>query len=590
MKSIFFTTVNARKFSFAVAVFMLFSFFSLPVSAKSKSKTKKTEPPPVEYDASAEAVNLKLPPRKGAFPSVSENVLAEVENGSPQSLKNALSVLKKDAASYEEDELILVNVACSLMNIVWPSETYIFDAPPVTEKNAYTGAIDSARQGVYDSSTGNTDFLTIVLPSVVLVTSEARSDYYAEAEEALKSALKLRKDSVLANYLLGLLYKRMQNYESAKTFLKKAHEGTENNLETGMALIQTMLSLGQNEAAYTGVKKLLESNPQNKALLKLTADTAYENGDLTGAEQYVARVLQQEPDNTKYILFRAKILVSKNEYIKAASLLDVYARTDTKARDYLVLRAKVQKDWNRNITAATKTLEEALSLYPDDREIILAAASLAGETGNTIAGKNASQLVDQILAEEGDNMTALQIQINEMVKNKKWNEAYKSSSSLLKLKNRPEDAVFTHIEICISSGRKDEAWKLASGLYSSNPSDENVLQAYISVLVATGRNGEAQRLINQLMSSGSGKLKSFLYYQKSFLDSGEDAILADLRSSLTANPRNRDALYRLYQIYYAKKEYRKAQYYLKQVVALSPADESLLAKNRELTNLVQGAK
>ncbi|MBP5283425.1 MAG: hypothetical protein J6Y93_02020, partial [Treponema sp.] len=176
------------------------------------------------------------------------------------------------------------------------------------------------------------------------------------------------------------------------------------------------------------------------------------------------------------------------------------------------------------------------------------------------------------------------------VKNRKWNEAYKSSSSLLKLKNRPEDAVFTHIEICISSGRKDEAWKLASGLYSSNPSDENVLQAYISVLVATGRNGEAQRLINQLMSSGSGKLKSFLYYQKSFLDSGEDAILADLRSSLTANPRNRDALYRLYQIYYAKKEYRKAQYYLKQVVALSPADESLLAKTRELTNIVQGAK
>ena len=81
-------------------------------------------------------------------------------------------------------------------------------------------------------------------------------------------------------------------------------------------------------------------------------------------------------------------------------------------------------------------------------------------------------------------------------------------------------------------------------------------------------------------------MKSCLYYEKSFLEGSEEAVLVDLRSSLTANPRNKDALFRLYQIYYNKKEWRKAQYYLKQVVALSPSDDSLIKLNSELETLL----
>ncbi|MCI6323077.1 tetratricopeptide repeat protein, partial [Treponema porcinum] len=66
----------------------------------------------------------------------------------------------------------------------------------------------------------------------------------------------------------------------------------------------------------------------------------------------------------------------------------------------------------------------------------------------------------------------------------------------------------------------------------------------------------------------------------------ENAALSDLRSSLIANPRNSDALFRLYQIYFDKKDYRKAQYYLKQVVALNPNDEEFHRLNDELTLLL----
>ena len=285
-------------------------------------------------------------------------------------------------------------------------------------------------------------------------------------------------------------------------------------------------------------------------------------------------------------MFRARILIQKNDYIRAASLLDVYGRSDGEGRDYLLLRAKVQKEWNRNLTAAASTIEKALTLYPDDSEIILAAAAISAETGVKIGGVSAVELADKILAKDPKNVQALTIRVNELVRRKQWQEAYRASSNLRQIASSSQFSVHTHIDICLEAGRKDEAWQIASNLYSQSPKDEQVIQSYIKVLVATDRRSEVSRLIGQILPSATSKMKSFLYYERSFLASSEDAVLVDLRSSLTANPRNRDALFRLYKIYYNKKEYRKAQYYLKQVVALSPNDDSLLKLNSELETLL----
>ena len=123
-------------------------------------------------------------------------------------------------------------------------------------------------------------------------------------------------------------------------------------------------------------------------------------------------------------------------------------------------------------------------------------------------------------------------------------------------------------------------------LYTSFPDDENAQSSYIKVLVSTNQKNSALQLITKLLSSASQKMKSFLYYERSFLSGTEDAVLSDLRSSLTANPRNKDALYRLYEIYYQKKDWRRAQYYLKQVVALDPSNSVLLKKNSALDSLL----
>lgn len=539
-----------------------------------------------EYEADpSDAVSIAMPDRinRSYFGTVSPQILENVEIGSPDSLKTAISQLKNQSG---ETEKVLLYVTTSVLQIAWPSEAGQVSVAEVSVSNAYTGAIASARDGIYDSSTGNTDFLTKVLPSLVLITSDTRSDYYEQAKADLMSALQDRSDSVLANYLLGTLYKRTEHYADAVDCFAKTASLAPNCYEASYALAKTTLQTGDAQAAFEQTQKLLQQNSAGVDVLKLSAESAFAAGDLDAAEQYVARVLQQESDNADYVLFRAKILVLKGDYIKAASLLDVYARTNTENRDYLILRAKVQKDWNRNNTAAVGTVERALQLYPDDTELMLTAAELASQTGQKIGGKTAGELAEYILATDANNISALQIQIAQLQHTRRYAEAYKASSDLLALKNVPADAVHTHIAICLASNHTDEAWRLASNLYNDNAADETVLQTYIHVLVATRRTQEASRLIAQQLPSASSRMKSFLYYERSFISQGEDAVLSDLRSSLTANPRNKDALMRLYQIYYGKKEYRKAQYYLKQVVALSPSDEDVLALDKELSRLL----
>ncbi|MBQ9207040.1 MAG: tetratricopeptide repeat protein [Treponema sp.] len=570
--------------------FAFICIFFILLSSISAKKAKKSDSNQASSAAdSSQPVKISVPERKNLsyFGEIDSVILSYVENGSPENLRLAISLLKRNKENMTEQEQVLHYIAVSIMQMCWKKQNFTEPTTGQNFKNNYTGSISSSKNGIYDPFVNPTDFLTFALPSLVLAVSETRTDYYEQALQSLKSALILNPSSAFANYLLGILYTRTGYFKEANESFGYAYDLAGSCYETSYAFADSFMAISDPASAFAMSEKLLQSYPQDKNLLKLCAESAFASEDYTTAELYVSRVLQIEPENSYYLLFRARILVKKGEYIRAASLLDAYAKKDSSSRDYLVLRFAVQKNWNKNISAATATIENALVLYPEDSEIILSAASLASETGSKIAGKSGEELADQILANDSGNFEALQIKISSMVAARKWNEAYKASSELIKKENIPRSVLFTHIKICLSDNKKDEAWRYASNLYNENSTDEEVVQSYIDVLVSTKRNAEALHLINQLIPTSAARMKSFLYYERSFLASGENAVLADLRSSLTANPRNKDSLFRLYQIYFEKKEYRKAQYYLKQVVALSPNDESLRVLNQNLENLLK---
>ncbi|MBO7122694.1 MAG: tetratricopeptide repeat protein [Treponema sp.] len=560
--------------------------------ADKKSKSKKNQEPAAEEEITGEITAINVDRNKGEvsgyFSGINKSVLELVQKGSPESLVAAYESVKKASVDYKENERVLVFIIVETLRIVWPSQTQgqNFDLPAVPERNIYTGAIESAKNGIYDTSTGNGDFLANALPSLVLKSPVTNRDYYPEAESHLKAALSFAPKSVLANYLLALLYSKSNRNAEAVELLKPVAQESK-AFEIHYLYATCLNALGRYEESKSVTDNLIVLYPSSIDLLKLLSRNAYASGDYNTAERYALMALQQNPADLEMVLFRAKIFVATGEYLKATSLLDVYAKSNNTAKDYLLLRARVQKEWNKNTTLAVSTIEKALSLYPNDLDALLAAAELAGESGMIIGKRSGAELAGQVLAVEPDNQQALTFLIQTLAQEGKWSEAYASSKKIMAGSNPSIDAICAHTRICLALGYYAEAWEKASALYNKSPNNEKAIQLYVESMVRTGKSAQASRYINTAINGASSSMKSFLLYQRSFLASDEAAQLSDLRSAVIANPRNSDALFRMYKIYFTKQDYRKAQYYLRQVIALNPNKQQYLKLNAELDKLIR---
>lgn len=557
---------------------------------KPDAVTTITEPSQVDLkDATPVKLGRKI---QSYFGSIDKTVLQDLEIASPSSINRGLNKMRKAAIEYTESERVIYNISSRIMSEVWSKENQLVNVPAVSQVSglgaSYLAIMDSAKSGIFENRKGEKDFFLTVLPALVILSSTENTGYYADAETALLSGLKMKPDSVLCNYLLGKLYEKQKQYEKAVACFEKATEPGTTVFEVLYEKAACLVALGHYEAASSILDRLVIQFPSDVQVLKLYSNATLLMGDFPRAELYASQVLQQNPSDLEFVLFRAKIFVETGEYLKASSLLDVYAKSFPTQHEYLLLRAKLQKEWNKNLTVAISTIEKALSLYPDDEDIILYAAQLASETGSRVSGKTGVQLAELILKDDPDNVKGLQYSVQSLYNEGRYSEAYTLSKKLLGDKAVPQRAVLMHTKVCLAMHYNDEAWKYAASLYEKNSDNIEIIQYYIEVMIKTGRTQSASKLINSMLSgTPSANLKSFLFYERSFLTSNEGTMLSDLRSSLIANPRNSDALFRMYQIYYGRKDYRKAQYYLKQVVSLNPNDEKYLRLNSELDQLLK---
>ena len=592
MKKTFWTKAG---FLFLAAVLIISSPAFSASKKKKKGKNAEPEQAKVETPAVQEtpvddtSYSIKLPSGKNQrdfFSKVDSNVMKGVYNGSPEALREAMSLMRHKSGDFEDCEKVLAVVSAEIMKLVWPSEKITWDIPAVSDDNPYTGAISSVKQGVFDSSTGNVDYLATLLPALVITNSGSDLSIIDSCEKALKSALELQPDSVLANYLMAMVYERKRSFSNAEKYVSAAYAAAPKTTEINLAYSRILRANGKLTEA-SSVLKTIDNTTNDLAVLQQNAYIAFEAGDYDSSELYVARVLQQTPNDLEFLLFRAKILVEKKDFIHAVSLLDVYARQDNTSIDYLVLRARVQLDWSKNTAAASETVEKALQMYPDNTDALMFAARISSETDSPVAGKYADELAAKVLEKRPGNQEAMTYALDGLIHRQNWQEAYTASKNLISLGNVSSSVVEKYVNVCLKLGKNNEAYEYAKARYDANPSDELLLQSYILAYSKVGNRDAVLKYIDSLMGSSSSKVKSYLYYRRSYLQLTEEKSLADLRSSLIANPRNSDALFRLYEIYYAKQDYRKAQYYLKQVVAINPNDSSIKKLNEALTKLIQ---
>ncbi|MCQ2575118.1 MAG: hypothetical protein MJ162_00140 [Treponema sp.] len=579
-----------KSFLFSL-LFLMLSCSSL--SAKKKKNSEVTVAPEapavtVEQESSSESVKLPSASRKRTyFYKIDQSVVDGVEKGAPESIREAMAKLHKNESEYAENEKVLIRVAAEIFNYAYPSEKITWDVYDVPDDNPYIGAINSVNNGIFDTSTGNVDLLSTLLPATLVFKLSAGDENLQQCENSIKGALMTNPDSVIANFVAGVYFLKTGNTETAENFLQKAFDSAHGNMEIALMLSQVLTKNGKPESAAVVLGEVTNSEQNNIEILKQKAYIAFTKQDYNEAEDYVARVLQQTPNNLEFVLFRARIFVEKKDFIHAVSLLDMYSRQDDSSIDYLILRARVQLDWSKNVTAATETVEKALQFYPDNQDALMLAARISSMTDSPVAGKYADELAAVVLASNSDNLEAQIFALDGLIQRENWEEAYVISKKLIETENASSSVIRNHVKVCLKTGRKTEALNKAKEIYEKNPEDEIIAQTYIMANAEVLSRDEALALINFMMNTTSAKIKSYLYYQRSFMQASEDKVLADLRSSLISNPRNEESLFRLYEIYFAKSEYRKAQYYLRQVVSINPNDTSVRKLNEALTQLIK---
>ena len=205
-------TESAKSIFLVTALALVMGGSVSAASKKKKTNKKKTSEPAIEQEAEPADVSdadfIKLPSEKGErsfFQKISPEILAGVQNGSPESLKSAMASMRQKKADYDDAEKVLAVVAAEIMRIVWPYEKITWDIPEAPNDNPYIGALETVRHGHFDSSTGNVDFLATLLPAIVIMNPSSNSSVLEPCEDALVKALAMQPDSVLANYLMAVL-------------------------------------------------------------------------------------------------------------------------------------------------------------------------------------------------------------------------------------------------------------------------------------------------------------------------------------------------------------------------------------------------
>lgn len=514
-------------------------------------------------------------------------LIANVEKGSPESLKAAVLFIQNDSKGFTRENKIYLKIITDIMYLVYPQETEGIRPQDSQEDDEYLTGLKSIKNGIYPFTMKKNDFLSLIIPTLILtknLPAASINRYKEDIEQRLAEAKKLRAESVLPYYIEGLLREKENNETEAEKLYKTAWDIDNSCYPAGLKYGRLAALNGNGNTAIEIADILSRVYKNNAEIYILYTQGCIANKNLNKASEYIVDVLKKDPDNIYALLLRIQILIEQGEYLKANALLDAYSLKNRTSKEYFLFRARLAKEWSKNIIAAADFLTEAYRFHPDDFSVLLECAEICLISSQKIDNKPADFFIQKILQKDTENAAALSLLVRHNIVNENWKEAV---SIALKLINKaPENSnKELLITACLGAGNFKEAAALSKQLYSEtkNPSN-SVIKLYLQALYKTANYNTMSQIIKEKINQSDSELKSiFHYYNAKLSQDNRETYLSSLRASLLANPRNKEALFAMYEFYFKAKDYRKAKYYLGQVIALEPSNK----KNMELSEKLE---
>ncbi|WP_230974681.1 tetratricopeptide repeat protein [Treponema vincentii] len=573
----------SRPISKYYVLYLLFSIF-LFISC---TTVKNSNSDDTSSAAPLSATILPLPSAADlASNHVDSQVQADMEIASPASIRSAVTRVYSTSQGLTKEKQLQLTLAARLMRVVYPLELIDWNAPNYQQAHPYLDALTQIEKDSYPQNLGMNTFFDAVIPAMILIKGVGLQEYASVLEKRLLIARNLNPSSVLPPYLLGLLYEQLGKLSDAANYYQTAWEQDESCYPAGMRFAYLALFTNDIETAYKIAEKLYDRYPNAVTIQLLLAEAYLEKGNLEKADEIVSGVLKKNNDFGRAFFLQVRLHIEKKEYLAANAMLDEFAKQNKVDKDYLLLRSRILLEWSKNITEAKQCLERADSFYPQSSDVILACANFCFETKNTVNGNTANDFINALLKQNPYNILAIRLFVKEDIAEKRWESAFERAQYLYD-NNPSEEDVVLYARVCAGMNNWEAAVDTAQAAYNAaqnKPSDE-IITLYLQALYGAKRYGILRQVINRHLADARSALKSVLIYYQSLLESNDEEKLALLRSSLLADPRSSLTLFALYEWYFEHKDYRKAYYYLQQVIALDPYNKTYLQLAEKLERL-----
>ena len=544
--------------SFALCVSFFFSCKTVPNFEEYVPKTTTSLP----------ALHLEKK-EEGKEEQKRDDLLPAIEIASYNSLKKVLDIVLENPVNTTSRDKLYLYLSLNLLEKLYPYAKIEQKPPQYSKKNKYVEGFESIKRLEYPYEMEREDFLSTIIPALLLLNEKFPAMFVDDAKDRINLAKRFNPASPLPYYLEGLLLELKSESQKAMNTFKKAIEKDASFYPAILKYAKLCNDAGNYEDAIKVLSMLPDEYNTASEVKFLNAFSYIGKKDMQKANQYISALAEENATEGEALFERVRLLIEKGEYMKANSLLNIYTVKNKTEKNYLLLKMRIAREWNKNEKTALQYLAKAYEYYPTSYDVLVECANATLDAETTINGRDAAFFIEQISNIELENVHTIKVLLKKEIKDENWAEAVKMANSLV-AKNPSAKNRELLVKAYLGNGKASEALREASLLYREHPSSSNeVFFDYMEALYQTGNISTLNALIRQHLQESRGEQKSMLYYYSALsAGKGSSNYISLLRTALLTNPRNKTALFSMYEWYFANKDYRNAQFYLKQAIGV----------------------
>lgn len=345
------------------------------------------------------------------------------------------------------------------------------------------------------------------------------SGQYEKAIESFQEALAVAKDNVQAQVNIALVYMDQKAYDKAIVEFEKALTMDDEDVAARAGLCEAHLALGDAAMTKGRAKEAVQSYQRVLAINAEHTEARQRMAELS--RQRAEKALVDGKDEEALAAFADALKFTPEDPALIARVDQV--RAEKKAKVLAALIARSEKETGaKNWEGAIKSLEEALSLVPDDASI-------------------QKRMSEVKAAQEKARLDALLVKADAAAKSARWDEAIETLTAVLAAK--PDEAVeakLTEVRAKQREARLGELKTQARGLARSERFDE-ALSAWEAYLALEPADREGAQAESEGVKKAKALAKSYAEAQRAFAKKNYDQAVNLLKDIINQDENYKDA-------------------------------------------------